>query len=112
MGSGFFCFYSWLEKILAQPNDSDSNAKGKPKDMIEAKGIEEKIANSKAYHHAAGSDGLQDRASFAVNGKANQLSDSIASSSRQQKVERKIRQQIEEHSPGNASRNCNPQPHP
>ena len=79
-----------MEKILTQPNDSNSEAKGKPKDMIEAKEIEEEVANGKAHHHAAGSDGLQDRTSFAVNGKANQLSDSIASSSRQQKVEKEI----------------------
>ena len=88
--AGFSVFLLGDEKILPQPNDSNSDAKSKPNDVIEVKGVEERVANSKAHHHAAGSDGLQDRTSFAVNRKANQLSDSIANSSRQHKVEKEI----------------------
>ena len=80
-----------MKNTLAQPDDSNSQAEGQSKEKIEVKRVDEGVTNGKAKNHARASDSLQDWASFAVNRKADQFSYGIASASRQQQVEQKIR---------------------
>ena len=44
--------------LLAQPSNSDNDAQGKTDDRVEAKPGDEKVVDSKAYHHADASDNL------------------------------------------------------